>query len=71
MSSKPKSIINDPSNAVAEFIEGLLLQYPNHMAKLANHNVILATQRNPRNCVQLISGGGSGHEPYVANILKL
>ena len=27
--TKPKSIINDPKDAVDEFIQGLLLTYPN------------------------------------------
>lgn len=62
---KPKKIINDPKDAVGQFIEGLLLQYPNHLVKLANHNVVLAAKRNPTH-VQLFSGGGSGHEPSHA-----
>eukprot|EP00522_Entomoneis_paludosa_P004634 CAMPEP_0172470262 /NCGR_PEP_ID=MMETSP1065-20121228/65855_1 /TAXON_ID=265537 /ORGANISM="Amphiprora paludosa, Strain CCMP125" /LENGTH=584 /DNA_ID=CAMNT_0013228137 /DNA_START=48 /DNA_END=1802 /DNA_ORIENTATION=+ len=65
---KPKKILNDPSDSVEEFIEGLLLQYPNHMAKLQNHNVILAASRDDSH-VQLISGGGSGHEPSHAGWL--
>ena len=62
---KPKNILNDPKNAVDEFIEGLLLQYPNHLVKLANHHVILASKRDPSH-VQIFSGGGSGHEPSHA-----
>lgn len=75
--TKPKKILNDPASSVSEFIEGLLLQYPHHMVKLQNHNVILAaeniarcsasTGNNP--VVQLISGGGSGHEPSHAGWL--
>jgi dihydroxyacetone kinase len=61
---KPKKIINDPAASVSEFIEGLLLQYPNHLAKLQNHNVVLAAER--ANQVHLVSGGGSGHEPSHA-----
>lgn len=63
--AKPKKILNDPSKAVDEFIAGLLLQYPNHLVKLANHHVLLAS--NPQvDKVQLLSGGGSGHEPSHA-----
>lgn len=62
--SKPKKIINDSKDAVDEFIAGLLLQFPNRLKKLANHHVILTA--NPSDCVQLLSGGGSGHEPSHA-----
>lgn len=63
--SKPKKILNDPQNAVDEFIAGLLLQYPNRLVKLANHHVILSANP-PRDKIQLLSGGGSGHEPSHA-----
>lgn len=65
MAVKPKKIINDPQNAVAEFIAGLLLQYPNRLVKLANHHVVLAAKPLDDK-VQLLSGGGSGHEPSHA-----
>jgi dihydroxyacetone kinase len=63
----PKKIINDAADGVGEFIEGLLLQHPNHMVKLQNHHVVLAADRGKQ--VQLISGGGSGHEPSHAGWL--
>ena len=69
---KPKKIINDPADAVGEFIEGLLLQYPNHLRKLQNHHVLLssaataACNTEMSTQVQLLSGGGSGHEPSHA-----
>jgi triose/dihydroxyacetone kinase / FAD-AMP lyase (cyclizing) len=82
---KPKQVLNDPSGAVAEFLEGLLLQYPNRLRKLENHHVILssaaaaaapspsteteasaAEKTNNGAVVQLVSGGGSGHEPSHA-----
>jgi dihydroxyacetone kinase len=62
---KPKSIINDSTVAVDEFIAGLLLQYPNRLQKLANHDVIL-TSTPSESSVQILSGGGSGHEPSHA-----
>ena len=62
--NKPKKIINDPVDAVAEFVQGLLKQFPNTMVKLENHNVILKANRKKQ--VQLLSGGGSGHEPSMA-----
>ena len=70
MPTKPKKILNDPSNSVKEFIEGLLLQYPNHMQKLENHDVLLWADRSSEK-VQLISGGGSGHEPSHAGWLGM
>ena len=62
---KPKKILNNADESVEEFIEGLLLQYPNHLQRLDQHHVLLAAQRD-EGCVQLISGGGSGHEPSHA-----
>eukprot|EP00536_Pseudo-nitzschia_multiseries_P019609 jgi/Psemu1/233001/e_gw1.5791.3.1 len=65
--SKPKQILNDPKKSVNEFISGLLLQYPNRLQKLQNHNVVLASKPPcDGNAVQLLSGGGSGHEPSHA-----
>jgi triose/dihydroxyacetone kinase / FAD-AMP lyase (cyclizing) len=63
--TKPKKIINDSKDAVGEFIAGLLLQYPNRFVKLANHDVVL-TAHPSSTSVQLLSGGGSGHEPSHA-----
>jgi len=67
MSKQPKQIINDPKKSVDEFISGLLLQYPNELQKLENNHVILTTKPPCEgNVVQLLSGGGSGHEPSHA-----
>jgi dihydroxyacetone kinase len=63
--NKPKKILNSPEAAVSEFISGLLLQYPNKLVKLENQDVILNANLNPAK-VQLLSGGGSGHEPSHA-----
>lgn len=61
----PKKFLNNPSEAVSEFISGLLLQYPTKLRKLANHNVILSSEIDHKK-VTLLSGGGSGHEPSHA-----
>jgi dihydroxyacetone kinase len=61
---QPKKILNDPQDSVDEFISGLLFQYPNRLQKLQNHNVVLTS--HPSAQVQLLSGGGSGHEPSHA-----
>lgn len=62
---KPKKIINDSAKAVDEFLCGLLLQYPNKLCKLENHDIILSSQLSPDK-VHILSGGGSGHEPSHA-----
>lgn len=72
--TKPKKFINDAATAVDEFIAGLLLQYPNHLRKLANHHVLLhssfANDDHPNTTrVSLLSGGGSGHEPSHAGYI--
>jgi dihydroxyacetone kinase len=61
----PKKFLNDPTHAVSEYISGLLLQYPTKLQKLPHHNVLLSTNiRLDR--VNILSGGGSGHEPSHA-----
>lgn len=61
--TKPKQILNDPANAVAEYIAGLLAQYPHHYRTLKNHAVLLSADPQPNQSIFLLSGGGSGHEP--------
>mmetsp|Transcript_8913 Transcript_8913/g.10315 ORF Transcript_8913/g.10315 Transcript_8913/m.10315 type:complete len:616 (-) Transcript_8913:199-2046(-) len=61
----PKKFLNDPSDSVTELISGLLYQYPNSIRKLANHNVILSSNID-YSIVNILSGGGSGHEPSHA-----
>ena len=63
--SPPKKFINDPKDAVDELIQGMLLQYPNKLRKLQNHHVLLSSEIN-YDKVNLLSGGGSGHEPSHA-----
>jgi len=64
--NKPKKILNNPENAVEEFVNGLLNQFPSTLAKLENHNVILTKKTPKAGLVRLLSGGGSGHEPSHA-----
>ncbi|KAL7578740.1 hypothetical protein ACA910_015973 [Epithemia clementina (nom. ined.)] len=67
---KPKKFLNEAPHAVEEFIEGLLLQYPNHLVQLEHHkNVVLCSKRTSSSHVQLVCGGGSGHEPAHAGYL--
>jgi dihydroxyacetone kinase len=68
ISSPPKKIINDPSTSVSELISGLLIQYPNTLRKLQNHNVILSSTIS-HDKVNILSGGGCGHEPAHAGYI--
>lgn len=63
---KPKQILNNPKDSVDEFISGLLLQYPTKLQKLENHHVLLTTEQLSSSAVNLLSGGGCGHEPSHA-----
>jgi dihydroxyacetone kinase len=63
--SAPKKFLNNPTNAVSELIAGLLIQYPKSLKKLQNHNVILSSSIS-FDKVNILSGGGSGHEPSHA-----
>ena len=67
-SAPPKKFINEPSKAVSDFISGLLLQFPNKLQKLANHDVVLSSSIN-YDKVNVLSGGGSGHEPAHAGYI--
>jgi dihydroxyacetone kinase-like protein len=59
---KPKKIINNPNNVVAELIEGLVIAYHGRVKKLEGVNA-LVKNRMPAQKVGLLIGGGSGHEP--------
>lgn len=62
--SQDNHFINEADEAVSDFIDGIILTYPN-LQKVGNQNVII--RRNiPPNKVTLLSGGGSGHEPSHA-----
>jgi len=72
----PKHFINYDSldTIVSEYIQGLLLQYPNRLVKLANQSVILLGRsdtptRSSSSQVYVLSGGGSGHEPSHAGYI--
>ena len=62
-----KKLINDPANAVAEMVAGLVAVQPG-LTRIAGRNVVLrADLPSPADRkVALISGGGSGHEPAHA-----
>jgi len=63
----PKKLINTPSNAVPECIEGLLATNSG-LKKVEGFNVVVRSDI-PTDKVTLISGGGSGHEPAHAGYI--
>lgn len=60
--SKPKKIINDPKDVVAELLDGLVQAYHGKIKKLEGVQALVKTNL-PANKVGLLIGGGSGHEP--------
>ena len=60
--AKPKKIINDPKDVVAELLDGLVQAYHGKIMKLESVNALVKTDL-PAGKVGLLIGGGSGHEP--------
>lgn len=59
-----KKLINKVENIVHEMLEGIVKANPDHIEKIQNFNII--KRKEIKNKVNLISGGGSGHEPAHA-----
>ena len=59
-----RQLINDPKNVVDEMLEGLTYSQAG-LQKLDGYNVIVRSSLD-KNKVNIISGGGSGHEPSHA-----
>lgn len=62
-----KKIINYPENVVKEMCHGIVLAHP-ELEMLPKYKVLYRKNKN-RNKVNLISGGGSGHEPAHAGFV--
>ncbi len=62
-----KKIINQPADVVTEMVSGLTRAYPDLIKKLDGTNVLVKADNTSQ--VQLISGGGSGHEPSHAGFI--
>jgi len=58
-----KKIINNPKDVVAEMCEGMELAFPDLISWNQKYNIIRRKTLN-QNKVSIISGGGSGHEPF-------
>ena len=63
-----KKIINSTQTIVKELCEGMVKAYPDVISWDEQYNVISRRERNT-NKVNLISGGGSGHEPAHAGFV--
>ena len=58
-----KKILNDPSYAVDEELDGLVSLYRNSLRRISGTNIIVRKDSPKIGKVSIISGGGSGHEP--------
>lgn len=72
MSKPTKKFINSPNTAVDDFIQGLIVSHAHDLTlHPTNHRVILRKEYKEvvqEGKVALISGGGSGHEPFAAGM---
>ena len=59
-----KKIINKAENILYEMLDGISRAYPDKLEKVPNYNII--KRKEIKNKVNLVSGGGSGHEPAHA-----
>ena len=59
-----KKIVNKVENILYEMLDGISRAYPDKLEKVQNYNII--KRKEIKNKVNLVSGGGSGHEPAHA-----
>lgn len=59
-----KKLINDPLKVTNEMIEGLVAAFPHLLRKLDRVNVVVRRDAPVPEKVGIITGGGSGHEPF-------
>ncbi|XP_010271130.1 PREDICTED: putative 3,4-dihydroxy-2-butanone kinase isoform X2 [Nelumbo nucifera] len=73
MAFQAKKLINDPNDVVTEYIEGLVETYPGlqYLDGFPEIKVVLRADvsSSTYDKVAVISGGGSGHEPYAAGFV--
>ena len=63
-----KKLINDPDDVVDEMLDGMLAAYPDRLRRLPDTQV-LVREDAPLDKVNLVTGGGSGHEPTHAGYI--
>ena len=59
-----KKLLNDPKQAVPQFLEGYLYAYSSYVKGVKGIKGIVTAAPNPKDKVQIVIGGGSGHEPF-------
>jgi dihydroxyacetone kinase-like protein len=64
----PKKVLNDPRQATAEMVEGLVLAYDGRVGRVDGHGALYLKDM-PASKVALLVGGGSGHEPIFGGFL--
>ncbi|MCD2493220.1 dihydroxyacetone kinase subunit DhaK [Lacrimispora sp. NSJ-141] len=64
-----KKLMNDPSKAVGEAMEGLQLAYPDKLTYTPDLEIITRKEKGDK--VAVISGGGAGHEPLHAGYVGI
>lgn len=63
-----KKIINKPENVISEMLDGFISAYSNYYEKSPDANGVMLKERR-KDKVQLVVGGGSGHEPLFAGFV--
>ena len=64
-----KKIINDPSNFVEEFIDGLIKSHPDIYSIAKDNNRVVTRAKKSSNKVGIVTGGGSGHLPVFTGYI--
>ena len=65
MSGGGKKLINAVSDCVDDALNGLVRTSPNDLILIKEERII-ARKQFPTNQVSIVTGGGSGHEPFAA-----
>ena len=63
-----KKFINDPQNLVPELLEGMALAYPDKV-RLVGNNLIARAVPKAKGKVNVVTLGGSGHEPGLSGFV--
>jgi dihydroxyacetone kinase-like protein len=66
--NRPKKILNEPSRAVTELLDGLVLANNGRLDRLPGTDALVRSHI-PDGKVALLIGGGSGHEPMFAGFI--
>ena len=68
MSSGGKKLINAVSDCVDDALNGLVRTAPSDLVLIKEERII-ARKNIPANQVSVVTGGGSGHEPFAAGFV--